>query len=34
LVNFEPQDIRRAKDIFKVGYEYARNFNFEAVLKN
>ena len=31
LVNFEPQDIRRAKDIFKVGYEYARNFDFKVL---
>jgi hypothetical protein len=33
FVNFEPQDVRKAKDIFKVGYDFAKNIDFNSLIQ-
>ena len=33
LVNFEPQDVRKAKEIFKVGYDFAKNIDFNSLFQ-
>jgi NTE family protein len=33
LVNFEPQDVRKAKDIFKVGYDFSKNIDFNSLIQ-